>query len=118
MNHLLLLLADMADQQSIEFFLYVLGTIVGIIAFWFNLKGEVSILKQKIAVLEASIEELIRQREIHEKLYSKEVENLKTKIENVDKNLIKISTELEINNVHLGTMLEILNRRIEKVESK
>jgi hypothetical protein len=108
----------MEQFENVEFFLYVLGTIVGIIAFWFNLKGEVSILKQKIAVLEASIEELIRQREIHERLYAKETENLKVKIENVDKNLIKISTELEINNVHLGTMLEILSKRIERIELK
>lgn len=108
----------MESFENVEFFLYVLGTIVGIIAFWFNLKGEVSILKQKIAILEASIEELIRQREIHEKLYARETEVLKTKIESVDKSLVKISTELEINNVHLGTMLEILNKRIERIESK
>lgn len=103
------------DLQSI---VYLGGTLATMIAFWFNLRNKVSALEQKINLLEGTLEEVKKDKEKYEENSKHEVSYLRERIETMDRNVVKISTQLEIHNAHLATMLDLLIKRIEKTENK
>lgn len=106
----------MLNEENIQLLIYAIGTIGGIIAFWYSLRSKVNALEQKINILEVAVEGLKKDREVFEANSKTEIASLRERIENVDKSLVKISTSLEINNQHVGTMIEIITKRLEKIE--
>lgn len=96
--------------------IYLLGTIAGIIAFWYNLKKKVDILSSEVQAMEKAVEEL-RVSRMYTEVHSKEeASSLRHKIEDLDKVLIKLSTQMEVQNRHMEIMLDLLIKRIERIE--
>lgn len=103
---------------NLQLIAYVVGTVVSIVAFWFNIRTKVSSLEQKITVLEHTIDAMKTDRDKYEERAKTETSYLRDRIEVMDRNIVKISTELEIHNAHLATMLSLLIKRIDKIEEE
>lgn len=103
---------------NLQLIAYTVSTAIGIVAFWFNMRTKVASLEQKITVLEHTIETMKVDRDKYEERAKTETSYLRDRIEAMDRNVVKISTELEIHNAHLATMLSLLIKRIDKIEEE
>lgn len=105
-------------SHLVQFLIYFGTTIAAITSFWYGTRNRIASLKQELAMLNRDVSELKKNRAEFEATTKAEAAYLRDRVENVDKHLVKISTELEIHNTHLDTMLQLMIKRIEKIEEQ